>query len=269
MKQSEKMAALVAELLKKHQATVSEFGVQLVLTQPQQGYLLIEELTPEVQMRVAYLFFDRHGEPLSEPDLFFWVREGEWIPYMMQRTTTGRQVYGDLSTLTHELTLQDEAGQMALAQYADWFAENLRAQGWMEKAYKAPDGAGLTTIFPSPRMQQLIEDLASRYHVDLNDPDAYLRLEMPDRDDCLVIQRVGSHISMARYVVKNGVTAPDPDMVFRLERPAAWPIQFSWSTRNQAAAPVFFFVTTTKRRSGGRSIPHSTCIPTSRPGEKS
>ena len=231
MMQSKVMAELVGELLDKHPPTVSEFGRHLVLTQPQQGYLLIEELTPEVQMRVAYVFFDRNGEPLSEPDLLFCMRDGEWIPYVLRRTTSGRQIYGELNTVTHELTLHDEEGQMALAQYANWFAQGLRAQGWVEKAYRAPDGAGLTTTFPSPRMQHLIEELANRYGLDLHDPDAYLRLAMPERDDCLVIQRVGPHLSIARYVVKEGVTAPDPDMLFCLEQPAAWPIVeviYSW-----------------------------------------
>ncbi|MCB0094183.1 MAG: hypothetical protein KDE50_00880 [Caldilineaceae bacterium] len=228
---STEMAALATELMDKHPPTVGEYGFQLTLTQPGQGYLLIEELTPQLQMRVAYVFFDRHGEPLYEPEMRFWVGEGPWIAFAIQRTSTGRQTYGHLHALTGDFEVQDAVGQQALAKYADWFAQGLRAQGWVETAYKVTDTAGRITHFPSPRLQNLIEEMADRYGLDLNDPDAYLRLEMAGRDDSLVIQRVGPHVSLARYVAKDGILAPDPDMLFRLEKPAAWPIVeviYSW-----------------------------------------
>ncbi|MCB0094116.1 MAG: hypothetical protein KDE46_00295 [Caldilineaceae bacterium] len=145
--QSEKMAAFINELLDNHPPIRSRFGLQLVLTQPGHGCLVVEELTPIIQMRVAYVFFDRDGLPKCEPELLFWVGEGQWIPFSIRRTTTGCQVYGELNALTGEFSICHEQGQAALVKYTDWFAQGLHSQGWIENAYEVPDGDGLTTTF--------------------------------------------------------------------------------------------------------------------------
>jgi hypothetical protein len=66
--------------------------------------------------------------------LFFIDHAGHWIPYSLHRITAGRYEFADLDVIEGELLVTDAKNQAALAMFADFWAETLRAQGWLEDA---------------------------------------------------------------------------------------------------------------------------------------
>jgi hypothetical protein len=64
------------------------------------------------------------------------------------------------------------------------------------------------------RMQRIIGEIAAKHGLDLEAPEAHLRLEMPPYEP-LVIEKVGRHlVSVAHYYCQNGDAIADPDVVF-------------------------------------------------------
>jgi hypothetical protein len=73
---------------------------------------------------------------------------------------------------------------------------------------------GEITMKTSPKMQQVIEQLAKKHQLDLSQVEAHLRLEMPGYQP-LVIENIGcQRISVAHYFEQNGDLIADPDVVF-------------------------------------------------------
>ena len=105
------------------------------------GRLIIEEKVRHRQMRVCYERFDGDGAPVSEPEVLFYIEPGgHWIPYEIQRITAGHYVFADLDLESDELLVTHDTDQAALACFADFWAEILRAQGWVEQAQKYTGG---------------------------------------------------------------------------------------------------------------------------------
>ena len=74
----------------------------------------------------------------------------------------------------------------------------------------------------SPTMQQIVSQIAKRYGVDLQQPEANLRLDMPNFDR-LIIENIGWHRAVvAHYFEMNGDLVPDPDVVFYTDNELGW-----------------------------------------------
>jgi hypothetical protein len=64
------------------------------------------------------------------------------------------------------------------------------------------------------RMQRIMTEIAAKHGLDLEAPEAHLRLELPPYEP-LVIEKVGRHlVSVAHYYEQNGDLVADPDVVF-------------------------------------------------------
>jgi hypothetical protein len=63
-------------------------------------------------------------------------------------------------------------------------------------------------------MQRIVTEIAGKHGLNLEAPEAHLRLEMPPYEP-LVIENVGRHlVSVAHYYEQNGGLIADPDVVF-------------------------------------------------------
>lgn len=151
MKHAEFMDQLVHDLIEHYEADVRPSGlIYLELGMKDHGTLIIEEKIKHREMRVCYFLFDGEGNPVPEPELWFYIDvSGAWIPYEINRHTAGHHVFADLEMETGKLLVTDPYNQAALAAFADFWAEILRAQGWIESAYKHVDGS-------SPKAEALI-----------------------------------------------------------------------------------------------------------------
>lgn len=150
MKQAEWMDEFVYELIEHYQAEVLPSGlIRLALTMKGHGVLVIEELVKQRQMRVCYLLFDAQGQPVPEPEVLFYIdHAGHWIPFSIHRITAGWYAFADLDVIKGELLVTNAKNQAALALFADFWAEILRAQGWLEGATKSD-----TAAFHEPNAQ--------------------------------------------------------------------------------------------------------------------
>lgn len=138
MQQAEWMDQLVYDLLARYEADVLPSGLlSLELRMKGHGTLLIEEKWKHKQMYVGYLLFDGDGNPVPEPALWFYIDPGgHWLPYEIQRMTAGHYAFADIDRQSGELIVLDAKNQAALACFADFWAEILRAQGWLDQAQK-------------------------------------------------------------------------------------------------------------------------------------
>lgn len=162
MRAAELMDQLVYDLIDHYEADVLPSGlICLELGMKGHGRLLVEETMLHTQMRVCYLLFTDDGAPVPEPELWFYINSnGQWIPYEMNRITIGHYVFADIDMASGELLLIDPKHQAALATFAEFWAENLRMQGWLEHAYKCSDRSsrpeGATTEQTQPDWDTLM-----------------------------------------------------------------------------------------------------------------
>jgi hypothetical protein len=143
MTPAEFMDQFVHDLLATYEAAVLSSGLlYLELWMRGHGKLLIEEKSKHRQMRVCYLLFDAEGNPVPEPELWFYIDPyGHWLPYEIHRHTAGNHAVALLDLASGELIVIDAKQQAALACFADFWAEILRAQGWLEMAEKVSAGS--------------------------------------------------------------------------------------------------------------------------------
>ena len=67
-------------------------------------------------------------------------------------------------------------------------------------------------------MKQILQELANKHEVDLDQGEAHLRLDMPHLDR-LVIENIGfGHISVAHYFESNGDLMAEPDVVLFIDQ---------------------------------------------------
>lgn len=76
---------------------------------------------------------------------------------------------------------------------------------------------------PSPKLQAFIEQLAAKYSVDLSQPHRVLRLTMPDRDGCLLIESDdGRHVSLSRCFADAYGPYADPYILLLMDYLVGW-----------------------------------------------
>lgn len=138
MQVAERMDQLIQNLIKFYKAEMRPSGLlYLELRMDGHGVLIIEEKIKHRQMRVCYWLFDDGHRPVPEPELQFYIDAGGgWIPYEIHRHTAGHYAAGDLDPVSGQLKVTDVQHQAALACFADFWAEILRAQGWLGGANK-------------------------------------------------------------------------------------------------------------------------------------
>lgn len=138
MSPSELMEQFVHDVMAAYEAEVRPSGLlYLEVRMRGHGVLIIEEKIKYRQMRVCYLLFDGEGNPVPEPEVFFYIDPyGHWIAHEIHRHTAGNHSFADLDMGSGELIVSDPKQQAALAYFADFWADILRAQGWLELADK-------------------------------------------------------------------------------------------------------------------------------------
>lgn len=138
MRAAELMDELVADLISKYTAEVLPSGlIRLVLVMRGHGILQITELFKHRQMSVCYVLFNAEGEPVPEPEIYFYLdTQGHWIPYEFRRITAGHRAFAIFDPGNEQLIVTDASNQAELARYTDLWADVLREQGWLEHAQK-------------------------------------------------------------------------------------------------------------------------------------
>jgi hypothetical protein len=161
MKGSEWMDQLVYDLIEHYEAEVLASGlIYLELSMEGYGVLAIEEKIKHRQMCVTYWLYDAQYHPVPEPQLLFYLDDGgHWIPCEIRQHLVGHQVYATVNEETAELVVTDPENQASLAEYADVWAEMLRAHGWVGGAVKCITQPQLWPEEDAPFIPPSVEEL--------------------------------------------------------------------------------------------------------------
>ena len=115
-------------------ATVTGFCIEWSL--PGGARLVVLEFDRRLLVSVGCYRADGRGLPMADPEITFYLDEqDQWLPIELTRAGGGKTVVATVEAGCVDLL--DPAGQAALAAYADVWAQQLRAQGWVEQAGKS------------------------------------------------------------------------------------------------------------------------------------
>ena len=79
----------------------------------------------------------------------------------------------------------------------------------------------------SPKMQEVIQELAKRYQLDLTDPNAFLRLDLPEHDTLVIDHVAVSQIAVSHCFEECGGWKIDREVVFFLSDGQWIPIEIT------------------------------------------
>lgn len=120
MQTSPTMQRVITALLERHGLTLRP-GLCLKLSMGVGMMpLVIEQLHPEM-VSVAH-YYRQNGDTIADPDVVFVVQADGWAPAEIQQPYSGYANY-----------IKDPAGQRRLVEFAELWARNIEAQGWLER----------------------------------------------------------------------------------------------------------------------------------------
>lgn len=129
MKPALKMQQIITQIAAKHGLDLAADEAHLRLTMPHFDRLVIEKIGAR-QISVAH-YFEQNGDLVADPDIVFFVDDAGWIPIEITQVF-GYQRVAFLRTEGERNIAALPDDQLAVAVFADDWAENLRDQGWLE-----------------------------------------------------------------------------------------------------------------------------------------
>ena len=118
-----KMQQVISALATKHGLSFTTWGGVLRLSLPGYMPLVIESLIPGTVVTVTH-YYRQNGDLCPDPDMEFGTTAEGWVPLCKQ------------DSLSYTRPEPGSNGQAALAAFADFWACNLEAQGWLERAVR-------------------------------------------------------------------------------------------------------------------------------------
>jgi hypothetical protein len=144
-----KMKAVIAQLAQRHGLDLTQVEAHLHLDLPGFDRLVIENIGLH-RISVAH-YFELNGDLVAEPDVVFYTdREGEWAPLSVSQSLTGWRSYAECSEDGASVVLDNPSGQADLAAFAEQWAENIHAQGWLEHGRPYHWGSASASSTPNP-----------------------------------------------------------------------------------------------------------------------
>ncbi|MBA3946801.1 MAG: hypothetical protein H0X37_19845 [Herpetosiphonaceae bacterium] len=143
------MEQVITTLGRLYGVNVEQPGAVLKLELPSYMPLVIERLTKESLSVTHYRMKDSPlDDTIADPDVEFFISEGGWLPVAIQQPEIAilGQILGGYNSYAFlerggSVTVLDPAGQAALAEFVELWADNLRHQGWTTRAsvvYRQP-----------------------------------------------------------------------------------------------------------------------------------
>lgn len=130
MKPSKQMQAIITAIATKHGLDLQHVGGHLRLDMPNFDRLVIE-VTDRNHVSVAH-YFEQHGDLVADPEIVFFTGPDDWYPIEITQVFGG---YRKVAWLKADQTGIDRflpLAQREVATFANQWARNIRAQGWLE-----------------------------------------------------------------------------------------------------------------------------------------
>ena len=127
-----KMKAVIEQLAQRHGLDLTQVEAHLRLDLPGFDRLVIENIGLN-RISVAH-YFELNGDLVEEPDVVYYITdEGGCAPIGISQSLTGWRSYAGFSEDGGRVVLDSPNGQADLAEFAEQWAENIAAQGWLEQ----------------------------------------------------------------------------------------------------------------------------------------
>lgn len=153
MKTAPKMKRVIEQLAARHEVNLQQEGTYLRLDMPGYDRLVIRRWGPKL-LSVAH-FFEGHGSLIAEPEVTFFVQQGQWVPIAIRNSLTGLRTFAQVSEDGLTLLRYFQAKQAGLAGFVELWAQNLIEQGWLKQGVRSEDPLqqmlrlrGATALFP-------------------------------------------------------------------------------------------------------------------------
>jgi hypothetical protein len=130
MKSSKKMQQIVTQIAKKHDFDLTSTSTHLRLEMKHMDPLVIEKLDQHL-LSVAHYYMPK-GIYLADPEIIFCTGTSQWVPIAVTQLMGGFRRYARLSA-DGDVSIVEPKLQQDLADFADQWAENIKAQAWLER----------------------------------------------------------------------------------------------------------------------------------------
>lgn len=136
IKTSQAMQAVITALAEKHGLDLTRSEAHLRLTMEPYQPLVIEKVGKHLVSVAHYAY--QNGDAMSDPDVVFFTNALEWVPIEIT------QILG----YSRAVNLSDDGTQMKtfyprkqreIATFANQWARNIKAQGWLKNGVKDED----------------------------------------------------------------------------------------------------------------------------------
>lgn len=129
MKPAPRMQQIITAIAAKHSLDLAADEAHLRLTMPGYDRLVIEKIAPK-QISVAH-YFEQNGDAVADPDIVFFMDDTGWIPIEITQVF-GYQRVAFLRADGERIIAALPGDQVAVAVFADDWAENLKLQKWLD-----------------------------------------------------------------------------------------------------------------------------------------
>ena len=134
MKTSQKMQAVITKLAEKHGLDLA--APQAYLRLDMAGFMrLVIMKIGKNQVRIGH-YFEQQGGLIPDPEIVFFTGYAEWVPTKVTQLIGGTRFYGVPTPDGESIVIADEHRQADLAEFAEMWAKNIEAQGWLERGIK-------------------------------------------------------------------------------------------------------------------------------------
>lgn len=138
MKPCPAMKHLIEQLADKHGINLSQVGAQFHLKMEGLDSLVVENLGYG-QLLVAH-YFTYNGDLVPDPAIVFFISHANgWIPLQITMSLTGTQTYVLMSIDHLTVLVHHVATQEILAEFAEMWAQQIEAQGWLDSSLSEPN----------------------------------------------------------------------------------------------------------------------------------
>lgn len=129
MQASPNMQRVITALAFKHGINLWKVEATFRLDMPHFDRLVVENIGGH-RISVAH-YFVQNGDLVADPEVVFLVRDDQWYPVEMTQVLLGWRELAQCAANGAVLGIRPQA-QAAAAEFADWWADQIEAQGWLE-----------------------------------------------------------------------------------------------------------------------------------------
>ncbi len=139
MKTSPRMQAIITQIAEKHGFDLTTAGTYLRLTMAHFDPLVIQVVGKNL-VSVDHFYQPYPHLEVADPGILFFTGYAEWVPIEVMQRLGGHRVYAHLTEDYEAIADLLPAPQADLADFAEMWAQNIEAQGWLDVAPSSPTG---------------------------------------------------------------------------------------------------------------------------------